>query len=397
MSGCNANDVKLDEVARRILTANCMAAIRAPIEDAHALPNAAYQDPEFLDLENARLFAPNWVLAGFGGAVPHAGDAVPVTVADVPIILMRGSDGEVRGFQNVCPHRGSRLLTEPCTGKALLTCPYHSWAFDTQGSLRNRPHFGGPEQHQVIKDGSGPNLIPVRTAMWHDLVFVNISGDAGSLDEFLKPVTDRMDGYDMAALRYAGSATYDVEANWKFAVENYIEPYHVFSLHPRLLNYAPMAVRAPSKLDGNCFYNEYTVPQMEEGRGEGLPHWPNLPDTWRRRGLWFHLFPTLCVEVYADQFTVFHTVPTGPNTTREELHFYMIGDAATSDEHAAGRAQIIQTWHDLNLEDMDVLKRLQLGRQAPGYEGGSFSPYWDEAPLAFSRLVAETLFVGDRL
>ncbi len=395
MPGSGDTHTRLDAVSRRILTQTCMNDLRAPLGEAHALPNAAYTDPEFLELENARLFAPGWVLAGFGGCIPDAGDGQPVEIAGVPLILVRGRDGQVRGFQNVCPHRGSRLLSEPCAGKSLLTCPYHSWAFDTEGMLRNRPHFFGPEQHQAIKDDSGPNLIPVRTQMWHDLIFVNMSGDAPALDDFLAPVTDRMDGYDMTALRYAGSTSFEVEANWKFAVENYIEPYHVFSLHPRLLSYAPMSVRQPSKIDGHCFYNEYTVPTMEEGRGEGLPHWPGMPEAWQRRGMWFHLFPTLSVEVYADQFTVFHIIPTGPDTTREELHFYLIGDAATSEHYANARQQVFDTWHDLNLEDMDVLKRLQAGRRAPGYNGGSFSPFWDEAPVAFSRLVGEALVVDD--
>ena len=215
------------------------------------------------------------------------------------------------------------------------------------------------------------------------------------LEDFLKPMVDRLTGYDMSVLKYAGHSSFDVEANWKFAVENYVEPYHVFSLHPRLLNYAPMKVRKPSAVDGHCFYNEYTVPTMEEGRGEGLPHWPGLPVEWQRRGLWFHLFPTFSVEIYADQFTVFHVIPTGPDTTREELHFFMIGDAATSEEHADGRKQVMDMWHGLNMEDMDALKRLQQGRQGPGYDGGRLSPFWDEAPLAFSRMVAEALVLED--
>lgn len=382
---------RLDETARRILSSESMDALRAPIEEAHALPNEAYTDPDFLELENARLFAPTWVLAGFGGAMPDAGDAVPAIVAGVPIILIRGDDGIVRAFQNVCPHRGARLVSEPCKGKTLINCPYHAWAFDTQGKLRNRPHFDGPEKHQVIKDGSGPNLIPVRTEMWHDLVFVNVSGEAPPLEEFLSPMTDRLEGYDMSALQYAGSASFDVDANWKFAVENYIEPYHVFAVHPRLINFAPMGIRKPSDFEGRCFFNEYTVEHLEEGRGEGLPHWPNLKEEWRNRGLWFHLFPTFSVELYADQFTVFHVIPLEEGKTREEIHFYLIGDAATSDKHAEARQQVFDTWHDLNLEDLGVLAWLQQGRKAPGYEGGAFSPYWDRAPLHFSRLVAEAL------
>ncbi len=385
------NTAKLDDVSRRVLTADVMTSLRAPLGDAKALPNAAYTDADFLTLENARLFAPHWMLAGFGGRIPNPGDADPVMVADVPVILVRGDDGEIRGFQNVCRHRGARLMEEPCRGKPLITCPYHSWAYDTRGNLRNRPHFFGPEQHDSIRDGSGPNLFGVRTQVWNDLVFVNISGDAGPLEDFLQPMAERMTGYDMSVLTYAGSTSFDVDANWKFAVENYIEPYHVFALHPRLLNYAPMKVRKPSNVDGHCFHNEYTVPHMEEGRGEGLPHWPNLPDAWHRRGLWFHMFPSFSVEIYADQFTVFHVIPTGPETTREELHFYLIGDAATSEEHAHGRQDVMNMWHDLNMEDLDALRYLQEGRRAPAYDGGRLSPFWDEAPLAFSRLIAEAL------
>ncbi len=382
---------RLDETARRVLTPACMAALRAPIEEAHALPNEAYTDPAFLDLENARLFAPTWVLAGFGATLPNKGDAVPVTVAGVPIFLIRGDDGEIRAFQNVCPHRGSRLMAEPCNLKLRINCPYHAWAFDTRGRLRGRPHFDGPQKHQVIKDGSGPNLIPVRAETWLDMVFVNISDDARPLSEFLAPITMRLDGYDLTALEYAGSTAFEVDANWKFAVENYIDPYHVFAVHPRLIKFAPMDTRKPSDFEGLCFFNEYTVEHLEEGRGLGLPHWPGLRKEWHNRGIWFHLFPSLSVEIYADQFTVFHVIPLEPGKTREELHIYLIGAAATSDKCAAARQQVFDTWHDLNMEDLGVLEGLQQGRRAPGYGGGSFSPYWDRAPLQFSRLVAEAV------
>lgn len=391
MSPTNATLSPLDETARRILTPACLAALEAPIEAAHALPNEAYTDPAFLELENARLFAPTWMLVGFGAALPKVGDAQPVTVAGVPIFLIRGDDGAIRAFQNVCPHRGSKLLIAPCSGKARIACPYHAWAFDRQGRLRSRPHFEGPNKHQVVEDGSGPNLIPVRAESWFDLVFVNISGDAPPLSDFLAPLTRRLEGYDLSALNYAGGKTYEVAANWKFAIENYIEPYHVFALHPRLTSFAPMDKRKPSDFEGGCFFNEYTVEKLEEGRGEGLPHWPGLRREWRNRGLWFHLFPSFSVELYADQFTVFHVIPLECGKTREELHFYLIGDAAKSDAHAAARQQVFDTWHDLNLEDLGVLERLQQGRRAPGYEGGAFSPYWDRAPLQFSRLVAQAL------
>ena len=391
MDGAKATAQQLDETARRILTPDRLAALRAPLEEARSLPNEAYNDPAFLELENARLFAPGWVLAGFGATLPNPGDAAPVSVAGLPAFLVRGDDGTVRAFQNVCPHRGTRLIDGPCGGKPLITCPYHAWAFDTRGRLRGRPHFEGPNRHQAVTDGSGPNLFALRTESWHDLIFVNVTGDAPPLADFLAPLTKRLEGYDMSTLAYAGSRSYEVAANWKFAVENYIEPYHVFAVHPRLINFAPMEVRKPSDFEGPCIFNDYSVEHLEAGRGEGLPHWPGLKEEWRNRGLWFHLFPSFSVEIYADQFTVFHVIPQEAGKTCEELHFYLIGEGATADKYAAARQQVIDTWHDLNLEDLGVLERLQLGRQAPAYQGGSLSPYWDRAPLHFSRLVAEAV------
>ena len=113
MRGTTGTAEQLDETARRILTPERLAALRAPLEEARSLPNEAYTDPAFLTLENARLFAPGWMLAGFGATLPEAGDAVPVNVAGLPAFLVRGDDGAVRAFQNVCPHRGTRLIDEP--------------------------------------------------------------------------------------------------------------------------------------------------------------------------------------------------------------------------------------------------------------------------------------------
>jgi choline monooxygenase len=224
-----------------------------------------------------------------------------------------------------------------------------------------------------------------------DLVFVNLSGDAPPLDDYLAPMTGRLAGYDLGALRHAGSLSFEVAANWKLVHENYIEPYHVFNLHPRLAAFAPMEIRKPTETDGHCFHNEYFAPALEEGRGEGLPHYPGLPDGWDRRGLWFHLFPSLSLEIYADQLSVLHVTPLGPERSREAIHIYLVGAAAEAAAHRDARRKVFDTWRDLNHEDLGILERLQQGRHSPGFDGGALSPFWDEATLHFARLVVDGL------
>ena len=376
----------------RLLGPEALARIEGPIEEASALPNAAYTDEAFLALENERLFARTWMVAGFAHRIPDPGDALPVTVAGLPLVLVRNRDGAIRAFHNVCRHRGSRLVTAPCKGRPALTCPYHAWSYDLDGRLKARPHYHGPNEHDRIEDGDAElGLVPVRCDIWFDLIFVNLSGEAPPLDQFLRPLTDRIEKYDLSALRHAGVVDFEVGANWKLAYENYIEPYHVFAVHPRLIRFAPMEVRRPSRAEGPLFVNEYIFPKAEGGRGEGLPHYPGLSEEGKRRGLWFHLFPSLALEIYPDQLAIFHVAPLGPERSREEIHVYLVGEAADAERHGAARQAVIDTWRDLNHEDVAILERLQEGRHSPGFDGGCLSPYWDQATLHFARHVVEGL------
>ena len=381
-----------------ILSDEVMAAIRRPTAEARSLPNAAYTSAEFLRLENERLFARTWVLAGFGGQIPNAGDAIPVSVAGAPLILVRDGDGAINAFHNVCPHRGSKLLDEPCQAKSSLSCPYHGWTYGLDGALLIRPHFDGGDRHHVVGPGEAdglPRLAPARADVWQDLVFVNLAANAPPLEEHLAPMIERLAGYDLSELRYAGSIAFDVAANWKLVHENYMETYHVFTVHPALAKFVPMRDRQPTRFDGDCIHNEYRFAAPEEGRGVGLPHYPGLSDDFKGRGLWFHFFPTLDLELWPDQFAILHVIPLAPDRTREEVHIYLMGDAADGEAFAAERERVFEMWRDLNQEDIGILERLQEGRQSPAYDGGSFSPYWEGATHHFARLVAERVRGND--
>ena len=367
----------------------------ASIEEASGLPNAAYWSDEWLKLEQERVFRRSWVFAGATAEIPEAGDIKPIEIGGAPLIVLRDKDGEVRAFHNVCRHRGAKLVTEACR-RSTLTCPYHAWSYALTGKLRTRPHFHGPDKMDSFQDGGGEklDLVAARTEVWNGCIFVNVSGDAQPLEDWLAPLTRRTSGYDYSAIRWAGKLDFEVNANWKLVYENYMEGYHVFSVHPRLLKFAPMNIRWSGEWDEHVFYNDYVFPEVAEGRGDGLPTYPGLPDDDAKRGLWFLCFPHFAAEVYPDQFTLLVSYPVAPDKTREELHVFLIGDAATSDEHAQARNALIQMWDDLNREDLGMLELLQQGRLSPAYDGGRLSPHWEGPTHDFGRRIVEKIIAA---
>ncbi|MEM7118776.1 MAG: aromatic ring-hydroxylating dioxygenase subunit alpha [Chloroflexota bacterium] len=316
----------------------------------------------------------------------------PIEIAGVPIILVRGKDNRIRAFQNVCRHRGMQLVTEPCK-KSTLTCPYHKWAYGLDGKLRARPHFNGPNLHDVIKNGETDiALLEVRLEEFYGCLFVNISGTADPLSVWMKPIVDELSAFDLSAIRWAGKLEFDVESNWKLIYENYMESYHVFAIHPRLLKFAPMDIRGAGEWRGNTFTNGYRFPEFEEGRGAELPHYPGLSNENVMRGVWFLTMPHFAVEVFPDQFAVLVSYPIAPDKTKEELHIFLIGDeAATGERYAQARADVFKMWDDLNWEDISILKGMQDGRRCPGYQGGLLSPFWEEITLSYAQKIIEMI------
>ena len=381
-----------EAAVRDLLGQDVFERVARPTAEARGLPNPAFTDEAFFALERERIFARSWVLAGFARDIPEPGDVLPVEVAGRPVLLLRDREGRVRAFHNVCRHRGTRLVDAPCRGRRNIVCPYHAWSYGLDGRLTGRPYFAGREARSQDLAGAGDiALAPVRIARWLDLVFVDLSGEAPDLEDLMRPMTGALAGHDLSALRHAATLDFEVAANWKFACENFAENYHVFAAHPRLTRFVPMEKRNPGRFEGACFMNAYEIPALEPGRGADLPHYPGLSEADRRRGLWFLLFPTLGVEVFPDQLAVFQVVPLSAGRCRERLHVYLMDEAVESAAHAEARQAVIDTWHDLNLEDVTLLEGLQAGRASPAYDGGLFSPQWEEPTHQFAQLVLETL------
>ncbi len=366
--------------------------LKMPTEDGSTLPNAAYTSAAFFQQEQDTVFRNTWVFAAFVHQFDNIGDMIPIEVCGQPVVLVRGGDGKIRTFHNVCRHRGAKLVNETKSARKTFVCPNHSWSYSLQGKLLVRPHFYGGDRHDINQvDCHRADLIAIRCETWHDWVFVNLSGEAGDFSQHLKPITDRLSDYEFSSLGFAQSLEFDIRANWKLAIENFIEPYHVFSCHPWLNSFVGMAERVPPMFDHHLLYCGYEFKQTDPARGEGLPYFPNLPEEKKKRGDWYVLFPNFAFEIFPDQVDVFIATPLAPDHCRETIALYFIGEGADHDRYAEARNHVIQNWHDLNKEDIGIIERMQAGRASDGFDGGVLSPYWDPVQQHFARLVFEAM------
>ena len=170
--------------------------VNNPIETSHGLPNECYTSEAYTKIERKKLFEDKWVVVGVASSVPNIGDAKPFDLHGIPIIILRDKKNKIRVFHNVCSHRGYKLLQNSCKIRNVIRCPYHSWSYDTEGKLVATPHLGGMNKHNSVKfDKSKSNLKEIRSSVWLDLIFVNISNNEISFDKYIKPLSDRWEKF----------------------------------------------------------------------------------------------------------------------------------------------------------------------------------------------------------
>ena len=365
---------------------------------ARGLPNEAFTSPAFLALENEKLFPSTWVFAAPASDVPDPGDVKPVEVAGRSLFLVRSPGGEIRVFHNVCPHRGARLVTQPLRNAQALTCPYHAWSYELDGNLKGRPHYHGPEQHDRGNNGGGDHvcLFEVASARWHDWVFINLDGRAGAFEDYMAPAMARYEAWDFATFKRGHYQAFDFGCNWKLAVENFCDNYHVFKVHPSLDDMQTPGDRFPMGPDGNHMFAYYTM--AAEGRGltidpHGpiLPVSPTLPDELRRNSPFCNIFPNATMAIFPSNVEFFMVEPIDTESCIMHVWFYFVGDAAQSDEHREARENVVTEWANLNAEDAGICHRLQQGRSCDAYDGGRLAPYWDAGTVHFHRQVAHAI------
>lgn len=350
-----------------------------------------YTSPVYFEREQKTLFRNAWACAGFGHQVPNPGDIAPVELGGMPLMLVRQKDGEIRVFHNVCRHRGTQLVKEPCPANRMIRCPYHSWAYGLDGALHQRPHFDGPDQHGRGGDG----LWQVRSAMWCDLVFVNIGGEAEPFDRFIEPIRRMGEQFGVDEAQFDETITIDVPANWKLLVENFVDGYHVATVHPALEKSVPTRTHEFQQ-DGPLFIGYAPRKRYEAGSGggsyvSGLPEFSGLTDGCRDKLVYFSCLPNLCVNMTSDRLSIYLMQPVAPDASREVICNYY-APAAFTQETEAMRRQMTRNQLDFNDEDIAALKQLQSGRGSDIYDDGCPSPYWDGNAESFLAMCAENTF-----
>lgn len=368
-------------------------AVTRPVGEARGLPNAHYIDPQTHALERDKVLFATWAGIGFGKDVPNPGDAAPVDFLGMPLVLVRGEDDVVRVFQNTCRHRGMILVEKAGHIRGTIRCPYHSWCYDLNGALRSTPHVGGPGQniHENIKrDELG--LVEIRSYMWRDVVFVNISGDAPDFEEHAATVIERWKEFDQPMVPGGGNNSFklEVNCNWKLAVENYCESYHLPWVHPGLNSYSRLEDHYNIEEQG-AFSGQGTLVyrQIEGEDGQKFPDFDNLSEKWDTGAEYISLFPNVLFAVQRDHCYAILLEPKGLDKTLEHVEIYY--PPAVDESYAALKAKNGEQWKGIFVEDIGVVEGMQKGRHGQFFDGGKFSPEMDGPTHLFHDWVARRL------
>ena len=361
-------------------------AAERPVEAARCLPAEAYTTERFLDIERRTLFASRWVCIGLVDDVPEPGDATPLEIAGKSVIMTRDATGAVHVFHNYCRHRGLKILTEAVRGRSRFTCPYHAWTYALDGRLVRAPHFGGPGRH-----GAGPvdGLARVRSAVWRRLVFVNLSGDAPEFADYIAPLERRWASYGLRTLRHAESRACDIRSNWKLAVENFIDYYHLPYVHKGLNRYSAMEDHYPIRED-DLFFGQGNARYVPSDEATGrLPSFPGLSDAERSVTEAICLFPNLLVTLFSDNLRIILVEPDGAGRCRERIEVFVVGDEAMAPELIPVRRALVERFQSFNVEDIAIVEGLQDAFATTAFDGGRLSPAFDANIHHFHRLIAE--------
>jgi len=368
-----------------------LSVVRRPIENARGLANEHYTHQTLFREENTALLMNQWAGIGVGSDVPHNGDTIPLEFCGIPLLIIRDHTGVVRVFQNVCRHRGMILINQPGNIEGVIRCQYHSWCYATDGRLVSTPHVGGPgdNTHHAI-DKSKLGLIEVPTYIWNDVIFVNISESAVPFETHHHELLERWSEFKGPVYHGGHDSRFQLQlkANWKLVVENYCESYHLPWIHPNLNTYSRLEdhyhIESPGKFSGQ---GTHVYRQIRDEDGSVFPDFPNLSEKWTTAGEYITFFPNVMVGVQRDHLFVILLNPVDVNCTREDIHLYY----ATDDTSETLRKKNTQQWRSVFLEDVSAVEGMQLGRSAPGFDGGRFSPAMDGPTHLFHDWVAQQL------
>jgi choline monooxygenase len=285
-----------------------------------------------------------------------------------------------------------RLIQEGCSKRKRMICPYHTWAYGLDGRLQRTPNIGGPRQHAPDKAGVSlpEGLEPVRLMIWHRLIFVNLSGDAPPFEEHIRPLAERWARYDFSVLRRGESAVVDVDCNWKLAVENFIDVYHVPYVHPGLSRWNKVTDRYYINERGLFGQGNPNVLPADAAYGK-MPTFPGLSEAELGISEALCLFPNLLITVFCDHLRIIIVEPLAAGKSRERVEIFVVGESALDAERAAYRRMLLDRFQSFNSEDIELIAELQKSMVGSSFRDAFFSPFWDVAVMRFQARIHEAV------
>lgn len=373
-----------------------LGSVLRSVAEARGLPNAHYTDPAVFAEERQSVLFANWAGVGFAKDVPETGDAKPVNFLGMPLLLVRDEDGGVNVYQNTCRHRGMILVEEPQKIRGAIRCPYHSWCYTLKGALRTTPHVGGPGRsiHADIKrDELG--LIRIRSYVWQDVVFVNIDGKAPAFEVANQHLLERWKEFDQPLYHGGAGASFtlSLDTNWKLAVENYCESYHLPWVHPGLNSYSRLEdhynieERGLYSGQGSLVYR-----QLKDDAGTVFPDFDALSDKWDTGSEYIAVYPNVLLGVHRDHTFAILLEPVDQTHTIEHVEIYYARPADDLPEGLSDRNTA--QWKEVFEEDIFVVEGMQKGRSGIFFDGGKFSPAMDGPTHNFHHWVASQIEAG---
>lgn len=365
---------------------------------AHSLHQALYNSDEAYQRDLEQVIFRHWILAGHASRAPNSGDWFRCDMADESVIIVRGQDEVLRAFANVCRHRGSQICKEPTGSASVLVCPYHAWTYNLDGTLRAARSMGR------AFDKSQYGLKPVHIEVAAGLVFISLAETPPSFQTARIAIDAAFGAYGWGSAREACRETYPLRANWKLAVENYLECYHCTPSHPEYSRLhaleKPLAEIAGlhTAMEARTAALGFDVPSIDHRVGsetgeasafifryplyEGVctgaeGGGPVAPLMGRFTGYdggvtSAHFAPSSFFIAYPDHGVIYRFIPRGPHHSEMELIWLVRGDAHEGVDYNLDK--LTWLWRVTTQADKRITEDNQKGVNSRYYQPGPYSP-----------------------
>jgi choline monooxygenase len=347
-----------------------------PLEEAWTIPGSWYVDPRVAELERRAVFGGTWQVVGRKEQVARPGEFITVDVGGERIVVVRGQDGVLRAFFNVCRHHAAAVVTEPAGCAERLRCPYHGWTYALDGKLKSTPEFDGVRC--FVKDDQG--LVPASVATWESFVFVNLEEKAPPLTEHLGKLVDHFAPLGLEKLTFVERREYVLECNWKVFVDNYLDGgYHVPYLHRGLNSILPFKEYTIENFDRFCLQSC----AIDPSGGEKM-----TASVRKGRALYYWLYPNFMLNWYEGYLDTNLVIPLGINRMKVIFDFYF--DDASEASKARNKASM-DVSERIQDEDHAICESVQRGLASRAYRAGRLSVRREAGENLFHRLLAADL------